>query len=96
MKPARAIAAAALGLAVAAGPVHATEPTATAVEYYNASLAHYFITADPAEMQLVESGAEGLGWTRTGGEFGVFAAAADAPSLSAVCRFYGAGPNSHF
>jgi uncharacterized protein (DUF1800 family) len=36
---------------------------------------------------------------RTGGQFGVFANANDAPGLSPVCRFYGrpgVGPNSHF
>ena len=61
----------------------AVEPTATAVEYYNAGLGHYFITTDAAEMRTVEA----QGWTRSGGEFGVFARASDAPGLAPVCRF---------
>ena len=61
----------------------AVEPTATAVEYFHAALGHYFVTVDANEMRE----AEATGWTRTGGEFGVFARAGDAPGLSAVCRF---------
>ena len=75
------------------------EPTATAVEYYHPTLRHYFVTASPGEMAFVESGGAGAGWTATGGRFGVYAAASDAPGLSPVCRFYGTpgiGPNSHF
>ncbi len=77
----------------------AAEPTAIAVEYFNTNLGHYFVTADPAEMQSVEGGGAGPGWMRTGGRFGVFLNGADAPGLSPVCRFYGTpgvGPNSHF
>jgi uncharacterized protein (DUF1800 family) len=77
----------------------ATEPTGTAVEYFNTILGHYFITADPLEMASVEGGGAGPGWQRTGGEFGVFRAPSDAAGLSPVCRFYGTpgvGPNSHF
>ena len=84
-----------LGLALGAG-VQAAEPTAVAVEYRNAITAHYFITADPAEMAGIETGAAGPGWSRTGGQFGVFRNASDAAGLAPVCRFYGAGPNSHF
>jgi uncharacterized protein (DUF1800 family) len=92
------IAGACAGLAVAFG-AHAVEPTGRAVEYFNTVLGHYFVSADPAERAIVESGGAGPGWQRTGGEFGVFRAAADAPELSPVCRFYGTpgvGPNSHF
>lgn len=74
----------------------AAEPTATAVEYYNTALRHYFVSASPGEMQAVESGGAGPGWVRTGGQFGVFRDPADAPNLSPVCRFYAPGPNSHF
>ncbi len=72
---------AALGCWAAAA--QAAEPTATAVEYFNAALGHYFITTDANEMLA----AEAAGWSPTGGEFGVFARAADAPGLSPVCRF---------
>src|SRR5205823_3617149 len=77
----------------------AAEPTGVAVEYFNSLIGHYFMTADPAEMHSVESGGAGAGWSRTGGQFGVFRSAGDAPGISPVCRFYGTpgvGPNSHF
>ena len=80
-------------------PGAAAEPTAVAVEYFNTVLRHYFVSADPAEQRSVDSGGAGAGWVRTGGQFGVFAKATDAPGLSPVCRFYGrpgVGPNSHF
>ncbi len=98
MKIFRAIASIAALLWCASG-VHAAEPTALAVEYYNTQLNHYFLTADAAEMRSVETGGAGQGWVRTGGQFGVFAHAGDAAGLSPVCRFYGrpgVGPNSHF
>ncbi|MBL0140837.1 MAG: DUF1800 domain-containing protein [Betaproteobacteria bacterium] len=89
----------ALLLALPAGAIAASTPTATAVEYYNAGLGHYFMTANPVDMSIVESGGAGPGWSRTGGTFGVYAAAGDAPDAVPVCRFYGTpgiGPNSHF
>ncbi len=69
------------------------------VEFYNPDLDHYFITADPAEQALVDTGAVGR-WQRTGGTF-------NAGGSNQVCRFYGNsatdpisktmyGPNSHF
>jgi uncharacterized protein (DUF1800 family) len=77
----------------------AAEPTATAVEFYNANLGHYFVTATAAEAAIVDSGGAGPGWSRTGGTFGAYARATDAPGIVPVCRFYGtpgSGPNSHF
>jgi len=71
-----------------------------AVEYYNTTLNHYFITADTAEMHFIDTGGAGPGWTKTGGTFKVFSAAQSAPlNALPVCRFYGTpgkGPNSHF
>ncbi len=61
----------------------ALEPTATAVEYFHAALGHYFVTTDANEMRDAES----AGWTRTGGEFGIFARSTDAPGLVPLCRF---------
>ena len=78
------------------GGTLAAEPTGRAVEYVNTFLGHYFVTASPADMALIDAGAEGPGWQRTGGEFGVFLGAGDAPGLSPVCRFYSPGFNSHF
>ena len=65
---------------------------ADVVEFYNAPLDNYFITADPAEAKAIDNGAAGPGWKRTGDTFG-------AGGNTAVCRFYGSqtpGPNSHF
>jgi hypothetical protein len=63
-----------------------------AVEYVNAALGHYFVTAFPAEIAVLDGGAFGGAWTRTGESFKTGGAAA-------VCRFYGMppkGPDSHF
>jgi len=67
------------------------------IEYYNAALDHYFITAYPSEIAKLDSGTSG--WVRTGGHFGAFSSTSPGPSLSNVCRFYGrpdAGLDSHF
>ncbi len=64
---------------------------ARVVEFYHAGLDHYFITANPAEQAIVDSGAVGA-WQRTGNAF-------PAGGSSQACRFYGSlspGPNSHF
>jgi len=69
----------------------------TAVEFYNPSLRHYFITAYPEEAAALDAGTNVKGWTRTGGQFTVFTD--PAPGIEAVCRFFGTpgkGPNSHF
>jgi len=71
-----------LGGAVASTPV---------VEFYNANLDHYFITADANEAAQIDGGSAGPGWTRTGNTF-------KSGGSTAVCRFYGSqslGPNSH-
>jgi hypothetical protein len=72
-------------------------PQAVAVEYYNASLDHFFITAEPAEAAMLDAGTLVPGWQRTHDAFKVYPAAAGA-GLPA-CRFFGTpplGPNSHF
>jgi hypothetical protein len=72
---------------------------AAVVEFYNPDLNNYFITADPVEQAMVDTGAVGR-WQRTGNAF-----ATGGPNQ--VCRFYGNsninpatgtfyGPNSHF
>jgi serine protease len=71
-----------------------------AVEYFNASLGHYFLTVTPQEMALLDAGLPLPGWQRTGLSFWVFPADGSAPAGSnPVCRFYGrpeAGIDSHF
>ncbi|MFO1311594.1 MAG: DUF1800 family protein [Burkholderiales bacterium] len=85
----------ALATSLLAGAAHAG--LGTAVEFYNKSLNHYFVTAYPEEAAALDAGTNVKGWTRTGGQFSVFTEAAD--GLAAVCRFFGTpgvGPNSHF
>ena len=68
-----------------------------AVEFYNRSLDHYFMTAEPAEAAMLDAGMVVPGWVRTGFDFKVYAA--DAPFGAPACRFFGTppfGPNSHF
>ena len=65
----------------------ATLPTlaVTAVEYYNPSLRHYFISNLQPDIDALDSGRI-AGWARTGLSFYVFANAG--PGLNPVCRFY--------
>lgn len=93
-----ALASAALAATMSAA-VHAAEPTATVVEFYNAKLNHYFITAYPDEAAMLDAAQIVPGWARTGVEWRAWAAAGDSASAVPVCRFYGTpgvGPNSHF
>ena len=74
----------------------ANPPTkATVVEYYNATLDHYFVSALPDDIAALDSGTL-KGWARTGHTFNAFAAAA--PGTSPVCRFYlpPSSGDSHF
>ena len=73
----------------------AVPKVAYAVEYY---LDHYFMTADPGEMNLLDSG-HFTGWQRTGMGFNVLAPADATPMSVPVCRLYGNpdyGLNTHF
>jgi hypothetical protein len=68
-----------------------------AIEYYNPSLDHYFVTAEPAEAAMLDAGILVPGWIRTGFNFKAWAAGS--ARGMAACRFYGTpgvGPNSHF
>ncbi len=72
-----------------------TTPT---VEYYNATLDDYFITASPGEIQALDSGAF-PGWVRTGLRFLAYTDPAVAPAgAQPVCRYYVAPAygDSHF
>jgi len=69
--------------------------SANAVEYFNASSGHYFVTAEPDEVAALDAGTP-PGWTRTGLAFSV---GADPSSGGRpVCRFSGTfnGKTSHF
>ncbi len=77
----------------------ATEPTAQVVEFYNASLGHYFITAFPEEAAMLDQGTLVPGWARTGVAWSAWKFAGESPTAVPVCRFFGTpnvGPNSHF
>ena len=70
----------------------------TAVEYYDAALDHYFVTALPTEIAALDGG-QFPGWFRTGLGFNVLEAGSGVTASSPVCRFYGspaAGLDSHF
>ena len=89
-------------VAIPVRPPGYTRPATTdVVEFYHASLDHYFITANPEEMAKLDNGTF-KGWVRTGKTFKVFAADSIAIAIDvakAVCRFYGnpaAGLDSHF
>ena len=70
--------------------------TSTVVEYYAPQLDHYFITAWPDETAELDANV-GAGFMRTGQRFKAWLHASDAPANAVpVCRFYAAGPSSHF
>ena len=70
--------------------------TVPVVEYYSAGLDHYFISAGAEEVALLDRGGNG-DFKRTGQSMLAWMRAADAPPGAVpVCRFYAAGPNSHF
>ena len=74
----------------------AAPSTATAVEYYNPSLDHYFLTHMANEIAILDAGVVIKGWARTGQSFAVYTTAS--AGTSSVCRFYippGHG-DSHF
>ena len=85
------------------GKINPTPTRVTAIEYYNAALDHYFMTASSAEIDALDAGRL-AGWRRTGESLPV----AEVPRTwfgleypydgHPVCRFYlppGAG-DSHF
>ena len=81
-------------IAVIAAP--AAAPTRkTVVEFYNATLDHYFISALDADINALDSG-QFKGWQRTGLTFDAYLT--PAPGSSPVCRFYlpPASGDSHF
>lgn len=67
------------------------------IEYFNATLGHYFVTSEIAEVRKLD--APGSGWLRTGESFRALPSD-EIPSFGRpVCRYYGlpsAGIDSHF
>src|SRR5207244_2964963 len=69
-----------------------------AIEFYNASLDHYFVTVFSDEINKLDTGVF-VGWQRTGLDFKVIDPASSSPGDTPVCRFRGlpeAGLDSHF
>ncbi|HET9469802.1 MAG TPA: hypothetical protein VFO24_01780, partial [Usitatibacter sp.] len=67
------------------------------LEFHNTILDHYFLAAGPDEIQGILAGAAGPGWELTGQSFKAWLTPPPTQFRAApVCRFYGAGPNSHF
>ena len=65
-------------------------------EFFNASLQHYFITADAGEKTDLDARVH-PGWTRTGQSFKAYAAGSSASgSINPVCRYYSQLSSSHF
>lgn len=96
----------ALGYRAQAASTKAGETVIGVVEYYNAGLKHYFITAEPAEIANLDGGAFNGAWTRTDRGFNAWPLAGKPADAVPVCRFFGTdqyrangtriGPNSHF
>lgn len=63
------------------------------VEYYHPALDHYFMTASPVEIAILDGG-NPPGWQRTGFRF--LAYAGPGAGRSPVCRYYQRDNNSHF
>lgn len=63
----------------------APPPTVAVVEFYNASLDHYFISIDPNEINDLDTGVH-PGWKRTGLTFNAYAGPSNRDSP--VCRYY--------
>jgi len=70
------------------GSVTSLPPPAkvSAVEYFNASLGHYFITTLASEQTRLDDGLTPTRWVRTGQAFNVYASSGT--GTSPVCRFY--------
>lgn len=81
------------GVAAASPPA----PAIDVVEFLNAPLEHWFLTAVPAEATAIDDGVVGPDWQRTGFTFRAYAA--DGAAGAPVCRFFGTpgvGPSAHF
>jgi len=65
----------------------AAAATVTVVEFYNATLDHYFISPLQDDIDALDSGRIS-GWNRTGYNFTAYGTAAEVAGASPVCRYY--------
>lgn len=85
----------------AALPAAAAVPAASTVdviEFYNATLDHYFVTTSTQEAADLDNGVH-VGWKRTGLTFLAIKAGETVAGSVSICRFYGSpakGLDSHF
>ena len=96
MRLLRALAFIAIAFVFSSGP--ARSGIVAAVEYYDAALDHYFVTANTTEIAALDGGLF-PGWVRTGLGFSVYDPGSGGVGSMPVCRFYGspaAGLDSHF
>jgi len=85
------------GASASVKPTIVIAPTTLAVEYYYADWNYYFMTAFPAEIAVLDGGAFGGVWKRTGESFSVWQEST--PTSSPTCRFFStsfAPKSSHF
>jgi hypothetical protein len=77
-------------------PPEASVRTVDVIEFYNATLDHYFITWIDAEIANLDANRTPTRWTRTGHMFKAYVT--PQPGTSQICRFYipPADGNSHF
>ena len=78
------------------GPVTLSD-SVKVIEYYHAAFDHYFITAIPAEIAILDTGALAKDWKRTGQAFDVYVTGV--AGTSPTCRFFSASfapKSSHF
>lgn len=84
------------GFGVAAAPA---PPAVDVIEFFNAALDHYFLTAVAEEAAAIDAGKVGPGWVRTGFTFRAYAVETQADGTLPACRFFGTpgqGPDAHF
>jgi len=67
------------------GAILPPPPTVAVIEFYNASLDHYFISTNPQEISDLDNGVH-PGWARTGLTFNAYNMAT--VGFGPVCRFY--------
>ncbi len=74
-------------------------PAVDIVEFHHASLDHYFLTAESAEIAFIDGGGLGAAWTRTGRHLRGWPLSVAVSGALDACRFFGTpgiGPDSHF
>lgn len=96
-RPARSALAATAALLLLAATLSPAQSTGTAVEYSHAGFDHYFMTASASDIALLDGGAFGGVWRRTGQSFPVWTQPGS--GTSETCRFFSAAyapKSSHF